>query len=1647
MVERGSKQGLFVGVGVDLYTSPDLTSLPGSADEVQMVAELVGEHFDVDILRDPCHAAIHRVLRERAGHFSADEGAMVLMWSGHGIPGVGANSLKLLAHDSRNEPSEGFDPLDVATRCAATGAHQILLIIDTCYSGNAVDTVAHIAKYFRENPPMGQWSWFGVLAACGPEKVRQRQLGPQLARLLREGPHPQGPYVDDLRRRWSTHQRFLRGDDLCDALIKQRDPDAPSVPEFTSTGDARPFLRNPLWSPATGPLLVDEVLTGVPTRSTFYGRQAAVATVVRWLTEQRCGVYVVSGAAGSGKSALLRHALPLLKEDPTGPPAAAVLVDVHGLSVDVITTALDAALVAQGTLDPAPIPRNTSELCSSLQRRRDSGEPVPVIALDALAGATDPGLVVQALLTPLSAVATVIVATRPAAIAVPRQRRASPFTLVAAAGETEDLISIAAALASSERILDLDSAQHRRSGWDALVDMLDAEVSRETPDRDPAGAVAALRRHAGEESPPPFVLTKLLLDEARRTGVGEPFAAGTAEESLGAAIDHTVTRAYDAAALPAARVLLRALAHGLGAGFPEREWLLAANAVRATDVAPLGRVDVAATLAPLGAYIVEDSESDEAVYRFAHSLIAQHFAADGGTAGSATMDIRIAAALVADLRQASGTRSAHLERYLWRYAAGAGVRGLDLLRGNDSLSTDLAAAALAVSIGEVAGGNLGAAVGLAEEAVSVAEGLSDAGRGWRLAPALAHLATLYQSLGRVTRAVQAGYRAVAAYNELVGEHPEVVADLAAVAHNLANMLMDAQDAAASGVAAQAVDLEERFQPLGTDNRYRLGIARNTLALSLSMEGRIAEAVEKSRGAVEVLQAAVNDTGTERDRAALAQALQNLGSHLAGHGDLSEAVTVTERARDIMEALVASDTTWVPGLLETLSDLGARYSQIGRAEEAVATASRAVDGYRAIRPLSSGQTVNYAGALTNKANVLIIVDRAEAATGPAREAVEIMRGLADREEAKRPALAQMLDNYANALSLTGRHGEALEASAQALQYFRAARGGNAGLDNDVARALQNHCQRLAATAQFASAVEAGTEAISLFERLSADEPRNQVYAVTTRALVAIFTVAAGDETQGGLLAAQACERGEQLLTTGLMSAVELATIYVEATKAVQSDPATAMRYAQRTVDLLRQAGSTDTSTYATALRNLAACHGMAGQFAAGLTVVAEAVAVWTRLLDLDSSHRGGLASALSTMASLQLEQRDVTAARDTAVAAVEHYGMIPELHPHDIETCGRTLATLARALGDDIDRLDQHVDRCLRSRDGVTRAQLLYFGVTVLPVDHPRVPHWLHTAMNELGSESPMLLLLQLRRTTRTFRAANRVRFDQRWRHATGTNLPAWAMIDELKIGLAMRWISAPDYTAAETFLRDNPQLLGADFDSPINEAFLVLDSTRAATLAEIRDQIRFSGSTDTPGGDSSDNTRAVDGQVKDVVAPNVYDVAERFLDADLGGRIALLAAHGEQLRSDPVRRHLLARTDHTRLNSAVSLVEISRLALHTAVATAAASRDGDPIDNLLALIADDHDPKTLRQAAFVVMDIASTAADITVAAVTSFYLGVSLLGTENDTQGRELISAATDNAPERIPMWQELSARLAPKTPEFAEAAAILGQHAGGDGG
>ena len=40
-------RGLFFGVGVDRYSSAHLPDLPGSADEVERIAGVVGDHFGV----------------------------------------------------------------------------------------------------------------------------------------------------------------------------------------------------------------------------------------------------------------------------------------------------------------------------------------------------------------------------------------------------------------------------------------------------------------------------------------------------------------------------------------------------------------------------------------------------------------------------------------------------------------------------------------------------------------------------------------------------------------------------------------------------------------------------------------------------------------------------------------------------------------------------------------------------------------------------------------------------------------------------------------------------------------------------------------------------------------------------------------------------------------------------------------------------------------------------------------------------------------------------------------------------------------------------------------------------------------------------------------------------------------------------------------------------------------------------------------------------------------------------------------------------------------------------------------------------------------------------------------------------------------
>ena len=215
-------RGLFVGVGIDHYVSDQLEDLNGAADEVAAVADVVGDHYIKELLRDPDVQTIRDTLLSWQDHFAAVAGALIMVWSGHGRTGrLGASGLRLLGSDSEDRPTEGIDSVEIAIGGAATGAHQILFVVDTCFAGNALQALARVKTYMHERPPAGEPSWFGMLFACGPETVREHLRLPALERLLRDGPRSDDGQSQDIRRRWSVRNHLISGDDLIDALVKE----------------------------------------------------------------------------------------------------------------------------------------------------------------------------------------------------------------------------------------------------------------------------------------------------------------------------------------------------------------------------------------------------------------------------------------------------------------------------------------------------------------------------------------------------------------------------------------------------------------------------------------------------------------------------------------------------------------------------------------------------------------------------------------------------------------------------------------------------------------------------------------------------------------------------------------------------------------------------------------------------------------------------------------------------------------------------------------------------------------------------------------------------------------------------------------------------------------------------------------------------------------------------------------------------------------------------------------------------------------------------------------------------------------------------------------------------------------------------------
>ncbi|MEO7195039.1 MAG: hypothetical protein ABIZ05_09470 [Pseudonocardiaceae bacterium] len=239
--------GRFVGVGIDVYKGHE--RLAHAVAEVTTVAKLLSAEFAGEPLLDPDQAQVMNYLKTVPG--CLDTGPLVLLWCGHGMRS--GSMLRLATRDAGGE----INAAEVIYHCVRSGANQLLFIVDTCQAEAGVGEATAVASaLLREVPPDAEHVWFGILVSCsaGDIGARDGAFGEALLRLLRDGPRSA-----DMRRRWSRHNRLIRGDDLGQTLLEDWTGED-QCPDFLRRGSAWYMLPNPLWDPGAPEEVVEHLL-------------------------------------------------------------------------------------------------------------------------------------------------------------------------------------------------------------------------------------------------------------------------------------------------------------------------------------------------------------------------------------------------------------------------------------------------------------------------------------------------------------------------------------------------------------------------------------------------------------------------------------------------------------------------------------------------------------------------------------------------------------------------------------------------------------------------------------------------------------------------------------------------------------------------------------------------------------------------------------------------------------------------------------------------------------------------------------------------------------------------------------------------------------------------------------------------------------------------------------------------------------------------------------------------------------------------------------------------------------------------------------------------------------------------------------------
>ena len=889
-----------MGVGIGAYE--EYPSLPGAPAEARQIADLLGSKGVQAVVAAATTEAgliteLRRVLPPRP---EGGGGPLVVLWAGHGdrLPDA---SLRLVAEDTAKQAAPLLTPEYVASVAVRSGAAQVLLIFDTCFSGSgAVPALGGADRWFGEQVGPPGKVWLGVLAsAMDWEKARDDLFGARLARLLREGPGR-----EDLRLRWSAHNAGIRGDDLIDALQKEWADDAPHRPKAAQFGNPWVLLPNPRHDPGAPPQVVEHLLLaargGEPEDETWYftGRHAVVGRLVSWAGSRQPGLYVVTGPAGCGKSAVLgvvvclsnpEQRAVLLARGPLDYPDPGVgSVHAHvyarGLARNQLVRELDTQLSDAGVL---PVDRRGQRGAGELADAVAGSATCPVIVVDGLDEAgVEAWAIAEEVLRPLARHAVVLVGTR----------ELDP------PDGGESLVT---------RLQPADTGVvHLLEEVDDATDVHDYVIRRlrgvDAPAMDAGQVAGAILALPGGDEEGRFLLARVITAQLRTDRVDTTRPGW--QQQLSTSVEDAFDR--DLAGLPA-RIrgedrlesagfdLLAALAWAQGGGLPDDIWPLLATAV-STGGAAYTRDDAFWALAAAGRYIVEAGEASHAVYRLSHQRLAQHLRTRISGRGIQDAELRIADALVATYQAllnagVSLTDHPYLWRYTWRHCADAGTAGiaaLGKLVGLDRAAflPDLALASRYLAGRQVEAGKPLEAVGPAEDAVNVYRELAASNPAFLpdLAGELTNLGIRYSEVGRRADAVAPTDEAVTLYREQAADNPAFLPDLA--------------------------------------------MALNNLGVRYSGVGRRADAVAPTEEAVTLHREQAADNPAFLPD--LAGALNNLGIRYSEVGRRADAVPPAEEAVTLYRELAADNPAFLPDLAGALNNLGIRYSEVGRRADAV-----------------------------------------------------------------------------------------------------------------------------------------------------------------------------------------------------------------------------------------------------------------------------------------------------------------------------------------------------------------------------------------------------------------------------------------------------------------------------------------------------------------------------------------------------------------------------------------------------------------------------------------------------------------------------------------------------------------------------------------